>query len=414
MSIVDALPQPIARVRIWHAAAYCLFGLAMMGPLRLDIYGVLPNASVASLGALALSWALAVALPQKRLATWVMLLVGPPVILALLTLWAGQFAGLYGVSVTPSILAQRWQLYWLLFPIGLALYENGVPARALLRTIAITIGLLLGIWAVRQLTWDLATLYQSESFDVFIRRDDLRGYRLYYPQYAVYAALFMLFACALIAPRRGGYILPLLLLGTLYAQVYSRLHLAVSALTLLIFWLSLSGPRAAAHLPRVFLTLIGLSVMVVYAFPWLLDAIADDTGSGSYRIATLATILDHVPRRPIVGHGTGSAVTLTHQDVFGTNFHPSDLGLFGIIFTHGMLGGALVLTLLFMCLRTSYRAHQSTAGTPRALALGLLWMSLFLIFGLGSFSVFVTPDSILAGALILLTATLLRREAEGR
>ncbi|NQU67331.1 MAG: O-antigen ligase family protein [Candidatus Marinimicrobia bacterium] len=67
----------------------------------------------------------------------------------------------------------------------------------------------------------------------------------------------------------------------------------------------------------------------------------------SSRIFSAGIAWSSIQQHPVFGLGFASHQSVAYQSLFGESFYPDDIGLLGIIFQFGMLGGILYLYLLY-------------------------------------------------------------------
>lgn len=391
-----------------------LFGFTMMGPMRLDIYldpyGNSLAVSLLPFAALFVLW-LMLALPNRpvKRTTWYLLVCTPVFLLFLSAIWSEKFTSSYGGNFIFSVFAQRWLLLLTLVPIGIMLHERGVALRSLLKVTVASAVFLLLFYALRQLTWDLHLLASDPATAMNVRSDPLRGYRLTFPQYIYVIAFFYCLSKVLFGANAHGRLIALLafiLLTALYTQIFFRLHLVMTTLVLVTYVLVFHRRRVLGQLIaiKVFLTL-GIPAFIALA-PFLFDTISQDKISGIIRLNTLSTIVEKFPQNPLFGVGAASNRSISYQDVFGDQFFPVDVGLVGTAFTHGLTGAVLVVTTIACMMREAYRAWQLSTRDTRDLTTCLLWSAAFLVFALSSGGILISPDSVLAVALVWLFARL--------
>ena len=404
--------QRVNKISISQKIQLGLLSLTLMGPLRLDVYGIFPMIGPISLISLAALWARFLLFPsatQKR--TWMLLLFIPPLILCLTAIWSYRFNIFFGGDLSSNLLAQRWFFYWLLYPIGLALYENGMPLRKILHTIYITFILVLAIFAFRQLTIDFSLELTQGDNARYIRNDSFRGYRLYFAQYAFYAALYVSLAGAFFAKKnRWLFAIGFFLLAALYSQVYSRLHIAESILVISFTALAFGDGTAKIQPIRQIISMILFITLGLIAIPFAVDYLSADKASGQWRLNSLEIILNEFSSRPWFGTGPGSTQSISLGDIFGAKFAPSDLGLIGITFVFGIVGLAIDIFLLLKVWNAARLGFNQESGSFKHLRVAFLWLALFFLIGSTSFALIWTPDSIIVACIILILSELLNRE----
>jgi len=339
--------------------------VCFLGALGVDDYfprSILQEA----IGALTLFAAFALAivtrLPGER---WVTLLILPlAAIAATALLYAFVFSQARGAPLLPSLLAQRFYVFYLLGPLVLLAWRAGAPQEEIEASFIAALYAAGFVYVVCYLALPLA-LY-AESAEPTLRRlvqvDDWRGVRLKGPMF-VFLLLFALEARRLLRPRGA---LPLLatlvaLLGllALFLVNVPRAHLAALAIAGALWPLFFAGPkrfRMGLAIAPLFATLGAALLFLVW------DDVArtfEADPSFRVRMQTAYYALQTIGERPLLGIGQASYRSTSYHDLYGTNFYPSDIGMLGVWFRYGLVGVvgyvALGVTLLWGAARLAHR-----------------------------------------------------------
>jgi hypothetical protein len=176
--------------------------------------------------------------------------------------------------------------------------------------------------------------------------DEARGFRLKPPTYAVImvalVSVFTLFSSVGSKAKIFAFIW-LCLCAYIWSLVQLRAVAAGVLVGLILFMIFLRRPSKTtgviALAPLIILTLVITSSM-------LLDLMLLSHGA-EVRLASFRLALEQFSEHWLLGWGQSSGYSKTYQDLFGPKFFPSDLGIIGILFKYGLIGGLLYL---FACI----------------------------------------------------------------
>lgn len=382
---------------------------SLLAPLQFHIYNVLPYSEQISIGSLLLLWFICIASPNRiSRSVGIALLTIPPLVIAAAAFWSLIFYTRYEGSFINGALSQRWFLWWLIVPIGHALNQRGISKNLIVKTLIGCFVFVLAIFFFRQFTWDLASLASNtgSQFDrSFIRSgNELRGYRLFFPQYTIYFLLFVAFSGIIYRQKdRPIYLIGFTILVFGYVYIYSRAHIFFSAIALSIFFIlfyrrSFKGQIAIA-LPLLLTSVPILSLTITR----VLEYASQDIGSGKVRLRTLQVIIGNLHNNWLTGTGVGSRFSISQQEVFGASFYPSDVGLIGHLHLYGIVGLLIQIGIHLYLLKKSHNAYiLNNLGRPSPLIVGSFIYAMFSIISSVTFSHYIQPDSIVVGAVILL------------
>lgn len=392
------------------------FFIAHFAPMGMNAYRIIPYLDEISLVCLTI---LNLSMLLSKNTPWnvkVKLLKIVAAVTAFSVTYATVFTLEYGGDVFSAAASQRWFFWWTLLPIGIGLTAHGCDSRQIIRTSLAAFSVAALVYFYRQNTWDLGLLANNSENGyegTVIRHDEVRGYRLRYPQYVFYYLLFIL-PCLVFF--RKNKLIYFFLFGSLlyfYLDVYSRLHI--------IFWmavliLTLTLMAFNSKLLKLAALLILFAVTILGTLPLAADFLAaasNDRLSGAVRFETANILYSILNERPLLGLGVGSSRGVSLQEVFGRNFFPNDVGYLGVAGTYGLVGLVIGAAIHIKVLSITGRAMQTATGSfDRAFAVAAFQMACFLTVGGITFFSYVAPSSILIGAIISLHAHLLSKETK--
>jgi hypothetical protein len=268
-------------------------------------------------------------------------------------LYAYIFSARTGAPLLPSVLAQRYYVFFLIAPVTYMLYRGGwrlidfqriFVLAALLATMSRVIVDLVPPTAPttspfmpppRQvLIFKQDTAY--EDYSSLLRRLDAS---------TLFTMLY--FGRGLLRARdltSFGFCLAVTALSlTLLVVNAPRTLIAAALLALVLYGAFLSRPGRT----RVLVVLLPLVASVIALYATQLTSVLPSAFGGdvSYetRVQSTQIAWDVVSQYPLLGLGQESAQSISYQDMFGRHFYPTDVGLLGVVFQWGLLGLLLYL-----------------------------------------------------------------------
>ncbi len=307
---------------------------------------------------------------------WKWVIGGPGLALSVMVVWSSVFALKAGTAITPSLFASREFLLLLLAPSVYFLHVCGMSIAKLMSAILTAAALTLASYLFFYFRMDLESAYfSSDSFTHhLVTYDDSRGFRLKTPTYAMMvvllASVFTLFGRASTSTR----LLAASGIGVavyIWSMVGLRAVAAGLLIGVLVYGVMWRRPAQGA------LAVVGAPVFVMLAVAgagMAMDSFMSAHGA-EVRLASFRMALDEFSHNWILGWGQSSGFTKTYQDLFGPKFFPSDLGIIGILFKYGIIGGAIYVGSCFALVSIALRAHWSVlrmVGHPEPLIQALV------------------------------------------
>ena len=205
--------------------------------------------------------------------------------------------------------------------------------------------------------------------------DEWRGFRLKPPTYAlflitVYCLIFLVQENLVV--KKVGVVLVLCMVGYVWYILLQRSQIAGLALSLLLYPLLFSRPK------RINLLLFGIPIIflaILMGSESFFDIFMEED---KIRAKSFNIAIKMFFEVPLFGFGQASNAGVTYQSLFGYRFFPSDLGLIGVFFRFGLIGGFIYLFFLFFIFTRIVKANWSfriiyKKHNPVILAL-LIWM----------------------------------------
>ncbi len=260
-----------------------------------------------------------------------------------------------GSNVIFSFFAAREFLIIFLAPTIYFIYKLGYPTERLEAVFIASLLLLLLNYLFFYFYLDLeALLKQGGYLSIQITYDEWRGYRLRAPATALY---ILTVYCVVNLFQRVRWVKKFILLWVFFLLCYvwslrmARAQIAAMIVSVLLYPLFFSRPNRINLILFVSPVILFLMTMLTEIF---LDIFmeADKIRANSYRIA-----IDVIEQNPLFGFGQQSREGVSYTSIFGKEFYPSDIGLIGIFFRFGMLGGTAYLFFTFYLLVRSVKVN---------------------------------------------------------
>jgi hypothetical protein len=239
-------------------------------------------------------------------------------------------------------------------------------------------------------TMDLSAAFFSSDHTVssLVTYDEWRGFRLKPPLFAIMVGLlssFMLLLQSRSWMTRCAALVVLGLAAYIWSIVLFRSALATMLLSIVLYPIFLSS-RNRLHFLFV---LVPVALIIV---PPLLQLVLSNfllADGGNIRAKAFGLAFEHIPRHFLLGAGEDSAYGRSYQDLVGSYFYPSDLGLVGTFYKYGLLGTLLYLFMHFKIWRSLWRANLSSRAGNTAPS-SLLW-GLLIFFTAQTFNLALNP-----------------------
>jgi len=251
------------------------------------------------------------------------------------------FAQNTGASMLPSVFAGREFLAIILGPALWFLYRSGLEVELVERTFLLTLALLIFSYLFHYFRLDLIAVSQSDDHRIssLVTIDLWRGARLRAPS----AALFLVtLASPLLIFKSDSskwklfWFLQFLMVLYIWSLLLSRAEMATLLGAAILYNLLFARKYRLAMFFAAIPSIIVLAYFGTKGFIEHLSTldVYDGVRYVSYNIAW-DTSLDF----PLLGFGQDSRHTVSFQELFWLYFWPSDIGLAGVVFKHGYIGG---------------------------------------------------------------------------
>jgi O-Antigen ligase len=342
-------------------------------------------------------WFLYIFLPAFGLAVFILL-------------YAYVFTIRTDAPLLPSIVAQRYYVYFLIAPVTYALRVHGWKLADFRRVFVLAMLMSVASRVVADFTLSPRSLLLSGDLFAFglnqiysdqaylLRRLDLSVLfsALYFGRRALQVrSVYMI----------GTYVTITLLAVVLLIVDVPRVLWASAVFAAVLYGLFLARPRRA----RMFIVLLPLFALIIFlSVPQIGAAISGLFGeelSYTVRVGSSQTAWEVVSKHPLFGMGQDSAGSVTFQELFGETFFPSDVGLLGIAFQFGAAG---LLLYLFFCgwlfvnlLRTLWSYGEGARSAEWTFLWALFIMDLAIMIGSPIQARFIKPEGLAIAAFSL-------------
>ena len=307
-------------------------------------------------------------------------------------------------GIVPSLLAQRFYLFYFLGPLVYVAWRLGLPLADIERLFvaSLYVAVLAFVAAYLLLPIEGYATSGDPALRQLVLVDDWRGVRVRGPMFAM-AFLFVYHIHGL--ARSPGLlstsfaVLGLLALALLFLLNVPRAVIASILLAALVYALLLSSRQRM----RIGLLLAPLAIVLgVLSLSLVWDGLGrlyDTDLSFSIRVRTVSVALEAIAKSPWFGFGQASNYSVSYRQLFGPHFYPSDIGFLGVWFRYGLFGVVLYLAwglwLLFALLALGHGA----AGTRgQSLLFALTYTVIVMLTASALIPVFTVRDGIPIGA----------------
>ena len=275
-----------------------------------------------------------------------------------------------------SFFATREFLMAFLAPSIYFMYKLGYPIERLEKVFVVSLFFLIINYLFHYFRLDLRETFLGGGYmSAQVTYDEWRGFRLKPPTYAlflitVYCLIFLVQENLVV--KKVGVVLVLCMVGYVWYILLQRSQIAGLALSLLLYPLLFSRPK------RINLLLFGIPIIflaILMGSESFFDIFMEED---KIRAKSFNIAIKMFFEVPLFGFGQASNAGVTYQSLFGYRFFPSDLGLIGVFFRFGLIGGFIYLFFLFFILTRIVKANWSSRiiykkHNPVILAL-LIWM----------------------------------------
>ena len=290
--------------------------------------------------------------------------------------YALVFVARTDAPLLPSILAQRYYAFLLVAPVTYMLYKHGWKLTDLQRIFVLAVALA----TISRVLVDLFPPASAGALSPFVEtpreffvftQDTAYGEISFLLRRLDASALFsvLYFGRALLRPKSlPSFVfcsLMTVLSATLLFVNAPRTLVAAVLLSLILYGAVLWQPGRT----KMFVVLLPLLVTLVGLYSAQLGGFLPELFGGdlSYttRVQSTKIAWQVVSQYPLVGFGQESAQSVTYQDLFGSKFYPSDVGLLGVAFQWGTVGLSLYLLLVAALVASLLRllwAHTGKTG----------------------------------------------------
>lgn len=325
-------------------------------------------------------------------------------------LYAYVFTIRIGAPLLPSIIAQRYYVYFLIAPAVYALRVHGWKLADFRRVFVLAMLMSMASRVVADFTLSPKSLLLSGDLFAFglnqiysdqaylLRRLDLSVLfsALYFGRRALQVrGVYMI----------GTYVAITLLAVALLIVDVPRVLWASAVLAVILYGLFLARPSRA----RMFVVVLPLCALVILlSVPQIGTAFFGVFGeelSYTVRVGSSQTAWEVFSQHPLFGMGQDSAGSITFQELFGETFFPSDVGLLGIAFQFGAVG---LLLYLFFCgwllvnlLRTLWTYGEEAHSAEWTFLWALFIIDLAIMVGSPIQARFIKPEGLAIAAFSL-------------
>lgn len=350
----------------------------------LGYYPTLHIAEIGEVGIFALF--LWVTLSTKMDSRWTANIFLPAIGLAFfVVLYAYVFTIRENTPLLPSILAQRYDIFFLLGPIVYALYIRGWVLKDFRQAFVSAL---------------LLTVVSAAAYDIFLSSSsillpgNILNSRLEDNHDPAQVAIFrLLHSSALflalyfgrgLSQTRGllSFLFRLaitVLSAALFMFGLPRGLLASFLVALILYAIFLSRP-GQPNLLAILFPLIALATGIV--MPTLSSFVAQSFNQDlSYEVRRMEveTAWSYFLQHPLFGAGQDSLKSISFQDLYGIHFYQSDIGLLGVAFQFGLVGLVLYVVLVVWLCAALLKLLWAYAGKLPLKESSFLW-ALFLVY----------------------------------
>ena len=262
------------------------------------------------------------------------------------------YAFIYSIRVDapllPSVLAQRYYVFFLLAPVTYILLRCGWTLIDFQRVFVLAMLFALMSRVIADLTLSPTFLSTARQFLVF--KQDTAYEQSYWLRRVDASCIFSIlyFGRALFRSTNlasFGLSLTVTLLATTLLIVNTPRSLIASTVIAIVLYSVFLSRRERAGLLVVLLPLYILITALLA--PQLGNTFAKGFGEGlSYevRVESAHIAWEYFLKYPLFGLGQESNASISYQQLFGEHFYPSDVGLLGVAFQWGLLGLLLYMS----------------------------------------------------------------------
>lgn len=289
---------------------------------------------------------------------WKWVVGAPGFCLFVMITWSAIFSLKAGVAITPSIFASREFMLLLLAPVIFFLHIIGMSISRLVGAIMAAASLTLVSYLFFYFYLDLEAAYFST--DAFthhlVTYDESRGFRLKPPTYSMIivflSGFFTIFGRGSTVVKSVA-IVALIITCYIWSLVMLR-AVAAGLLVSVLLYAIVCRKQSQAGLAIVATPLV---ILLIGAGTGIAMDIFVSAHGAEVRLASFKLALDEFSKNWLLGWGQSSGYTKTYQDLFGPKFFPSDLGIIGILFKYGVVGGLTYVSACFSLFFISVRTH---------------------------------------------------------
>ena len=244
-----------------------------------------------------------------------------------------------------SFFAAREFLIAFLAPSIYFMYKLGYPIQRLEKVFIGSLIVLIVNYLFHYFRLDLREAFLGGGYMSYqVTYDEWRGFRLKPPTFA----LFILTVYCLIYLvqrnewlKKSGIFLVFCLIGYIWFILFQRSQMAGLVLSILLYPLLFSRPN------RINILLFGMPIimfLIILISEAFVEAFAEED---KIRAKSFGIAINMFLKYPLFGFGQASNAGVTYQSLFGYRFFPSDLGLIGVFFRFGVVGGLTYLFFVF-------------------------------------------------------------------
>lgn len=257
---------------------------------------------------------------------------------------AQRFSANTGVSIVPSLLASREFLMAVLCPALYFLYRLGFKVEDIERVLIVTLVALILSYLVHYKIMNLEAAFFSSDHTVagLVTYDPWRGYRLKPPSAAFY--LLTILTPVLIFSSKDmikKIFWTFILLIIIYIWILISARSALGSVVVALFAYHLFFAKKGRI--GIFYAFLPIGIIIIYfgivEAIGILSKLDPETDGVRYKAGSMA--LKSFLNTPLFGFGQQSNSTLTEQKIFWYKFYSADLGLVGVLFKYGAVGGAV-------------------------------------------------------------------------
>jgi hypothetical protein len=270
--------------------------------------------------------------------------------------YALVFAVRTDAPLLPSVLAQRYYIFFLIAPVTYMLYRSGWRLAdfrrvfVLAAVLAMTSRAIVDLFPPSSASAPSPYVAPPREFLIFKQDTAYEGSSSLLRRLdasALFSALY--FGRGLFSSKgfiSFGFNLAVTVLSVSLLMVNApRTLVAAALLSVLLYGVVLSRPVRA----KLFIVLLPLLISAIAMYAAQLGNLVSTLFGGdlsySTRVNSTQIAWEVVSQYPLFGIGQESAQSITYQDLFGAHFYPTDVGLLGVAFQWGAVG--LVLYVFF-------------------------------------------------------------------